>query len=126
MSEVTHTSTAVMCSVIQSLAALALSPTRTMLTFAAPRGRIGRELIGDNENIEPKARCHAINFLADRACVTIDIDVSQLSARFVLGSSLPISHSCSFDQRRRFRAPLTAIASAFRCTTSRLPRVTPV
>ena len=39
------------------------------------------------------------------------------------------SHCLSFDHRLRFRAPLTAIASAFRCptsTTRRLPRVTPV
>ena len=39
------------------------------------------------------------------------------------------SHSLSFDHHLRFRAPLTAIASAFRCptsTTRRLPRVTPV
>jgi hypothetical protein len=39
------------------------------------------------------------------------------------------SHSRSFDHRLRARAPLTAIANAFRCptsTTKRLPRVTPV
>jgi hypothetical protein len=39
------------------------------------------------------------------------------------------SHSCNFDQRCRVRAPLTAIASAWRwptSTTRRLPRVTPV
>jgi len=39
------------------------------------------------------------------------------------------SHSPSFDQRLRVRAPLTAIARALRCprrTTKRLPRVTPV
>ena len=39
------------------------------------------------------------------------------------------SHCRSFDHRCRVRAPLTAIASAFRCptsTTRRLPRVTPV
>ena len=43
--------------------------------------------------------------------------------------SAAASHSRSFDHRRRARAPLTAIANAFRCptsTTSRLPRVTPV
>jgi hypothetical protein len=43
MSEVTHTSTAEMCSAIQSAAASALSPARTMLTFDVPGGRIGRE-----------------------------------------------------------------------------------
>jgi hypothetical protein len=40
-----------------------------------------------------------------------------------------ISHSRSFDHRRRTRLPLTAIASALRCptsTTKRFPRVTPV
>ncbi len=39
-----------------------------------------------------------------------------------------ISHSRSFDHRRRTRSPLTAIVSALRCptsTTSCLPRVTP-
>src|SRR5438477_6783606 len=44
------------------------------------------------------------------------------------GRSQPLSHSRSFDHRLRARAPLTAIASAFRCptsTTSPLPRVTP-
>jgi hypothetical protein len=41
--------------------------------------------------------------------------------------SLQISHSRSFDHRLRARAPLTAIARAFRRptrTTDRLPRVT--
>ena len=37
-----------------------------------------------------------------------------------------ISHSRSFDHRRLARLPLTAIASAFRCPTRRLPRGTPV
>jgi hypothetical protein len=43
ISEVTHTSVALMCSAIQSSAASALSLTRTMLTFEIPGGRIGRE-----------------------------------------------------------------------------------
>src|SRR5690349_12951692 len=43
ISEVTHTSVAPMRSAIQSSAASALSPTRTMLTFDVPGGRIGRE-----------------------------------------------------------------------------------
>jgi len=34
--EVTHTSTAEICSAIQSSAASALSPTRTILTFVVP------------------------------------------------------------------------------------------
>ena len=43
ISEVTHTSMAETCSAIQSSAASAVSPTRTMLTFEMPGGRIGRE-----------------------------------------------------------------------------------
>jgi len=43
ISEVTHTSTAEMCSAIQSSAASAASPTRTMRTFEVPGGLIGRE-----------------------------------------------------------------------------------
>jgi len=43
MSEVTHTSVAPMRSAIQLSAASALSPTRTMLTFDIPGGRMGRE-----------------------------------------------------------------------------------
>ncbi len=42
-SDVTHTSTAVMCFAIQSSAASALLPTRTMLTLGVFGGRIGRE-----------------------------------------------------------------------------------
>lgn len=36
--------------------------------------------VGDNENLEPKARRHAIDLLADRARITIDVNVSQPSA----------------------------------------------
>ena len=43
ISEVTQMSTAEMCSAIQSSAASAVSPTRTILTFEVPGGRIGRE-----------------------------------------------------------------------------------
>jgi len=43
MSEVTHTSVTPMRSAIQSSAASALSPTRTILTFDVPGGRIGSE-----------------------------------------------------------------------------------
>jgi len=42
------------CSAIQSSAASALSPTRTILTFEVPGGRIGRA-IGDNKNINGRA-----------------------------------------------------------------------
>ena len=48
------------------------------------------------------------------------------TGRTAPGISLPISHSRSFDHRFRVLAPLTAIASAFRCPTRRLPRVTPI
>jgi hypothetical protein len=85
--------------------------------------------IGDNENVELKTRRHTVDLVPHRAGVPIDIDGSQLSARFVLGVSQPISHSRSFDQRRRVREPLTAIADALRCPTrtiKRLPRVTAV
>src|SRR5271166_2226942 len=43
ISDVTQTSTTEMCSAIQSSAASALSPTRIMLTFGVPGGRMGRE-----------------------------------------------------------------------------------
>ena len=43
ISEVTHTSAAEMCSAIQSSAASAVSPTKTMWTFEEPGGPIGRE-----------------------------------------------------------------------------------
>ena len=82
-----------------------------------------------HENIESKTRCHAVDLLAYRARIAIDVDFSQLLTLFVLGVQLPINHSRSFDHRRLARLPLTAMASAFRCptrTTRRLPRVTPV
>ncbi len=40
--------------------------------------------IGDNENIEPQASRYAVDFLAHRARITVDIDVSQLPVRFRL------------------------------------------
>jgi hypothetical protein len=94
-----------------------------------PRRPDRSRAIVDNENVEPQARRYPIDLLPHWACIAIDINVSQLSTRFVPGVSLPVSHSFSFDHRRRARAPFTAIASAFRCptsTTSRFPRVTPV
>ena len=45
ISEVTHTSTAETCSAIQSSAASAVSPTRTMLTFEVPGGRWDRRAL---------------------------------------------------------------------------------
>ena len=57
MSEVMHTSVGPMRSAIQSSAASALSPTRTMLTFDMPGGRIGRlldeEVGGPAQEIRP-------------------------------------------------------------------------
>jgi hypothetical protein len=86
MSEVTHTSVAPMRSAIQSSAASALSPTRTMLTFDVPGGRIGREPLETTRTLSPKARCHAVDLVAHWACITIDIDVGQLSARLLSGA----------------------------------------
>src|SRR5580704_5877468 len=37
--------------------------------------------IGDHENFKPKARRHAVDLLAHRARITVDVNVSQLSAR---------------------------------------------
>ena len=97
--------------------------------------------IGDHKNIELKARRNAVDLLAYRTRITIQVNVGHVSAQLpaeprfaasrtgLLGRPPLINHSRSFDHRHRVRAPLTAIASAFRCptsTTRRLPRVTPV
>jgi len=34
--------------------------------------------VEDNEDIEPKARRHAVDFLSHRARITIDVDLGQL------------------------------------------------
>jgi len=70
-----------MCSTIQSISRVCGVPTRTIGRFEVPGGRIGREPLGD-ENVPPQASCRAVDFLARRACITIDVDVSQLPARF--------------------------------------------
>jgi hypothetical protein len=44
----------------------------------------GPRAVGDDENIEPKARRHAVDFLPHRARITIDVDLSQLLGRFPL------------------------------------------
>jgi hypothetical protein len=104
-----------------------------------PRWPDWSRTVGHDENIEPKARRHTVDLLAYRARVTVDKNLSQLAARFLLNPrggasgprarpSPPISHSRSFDHRLLAGLPLTAIASAFRCptsTTRRLPRITP-
>jgi hypothetical protein len=54
MSEVTQTSTAEICSAIQSSAASALSPTRTTLTFGVPGGRIGLEPLETTKTWSPR------------------------------------------------------------------------
>ena len=54
MSEVTHTSVTPMRSAIQSSAASALSPTRTILTFDVPGGRIGREPLETTNTLSPR------------------------------------------------------------------------
>ena len=49
--------------------------------------------IRDNENFDLETRRHAVDLLAHRARVTIDVNVSQFSARFLLnqrfGASQP-------------------------------------
>jgi hypothetical protein len=40
--------------------------------------------VGDHEHIEPEARRHAVDFLAHRASVAVNINDSQLAARFLL------------------------------------------
>jgi hypothetical protein len=40
----------------------------------------GSRAVGDNENLEPKARHHAVDVLRHRACITIDVDVNQVSS----------------------------------------------
>ena len=44
----------------------------------------GSRAVGDYENVEPKTPRHAVDFLAHRARITIDVNVSQLPARFLL------------------------------------------
>ena len=60
-----------------------------MLTFDMPGGRIGREPLGDHENIKLEVCRHGVDLVTDRARITIDVNVSQLSARFLLGVSPP-------------------------------------
>ena len=123
ISEVTHTSAAEMCSAIQSSAASALSPTRTITHVRGAERPDRSRAVKDDQNIEAQARRHAVDLLPG---------MHHHRRRFQSTSgSLPqhISHSRSFDHRLRARAPFTAMASAFRCptrTTRRFPRVTPV
>ena len=89
----------------------------------------GARAVRYDKNFELQTSRDAVGLLTHWARITVDVNVSQIFGQFVLGVSLPLSHSPSFDQRFRALAPLIAIASAFRCptsTTSRLPRVTPV
>jgi hypothetical protein len=75
-------------------------------------GPDGSRAVGHDKNIEPHASRHTVGLLAHRAGITIDVkcrSTGQLSARFVLGVSTPISHSRSFDHRRLARLPLTAV-----------------
>ena len=76
ISEVTHTSAAPMRAAIQSSAASAVSPTRTMLTFDIPAGRIGREPLETTNTLTLKACRHAVDLLSHRARITIDVNVS--------------------------------------------------
>ena len=81
ISEVTHTSVAPMCSAIQSSSAL--SPTRTMLTFDAPGGRIGREPLETTKTLTLRRAANAVDLLAHRTRISIDVNVSQVSAWFL-------------------------------------------
>ena len=83
-----------------------------MLTFGLPGGRIGREPLQTRRTLSRRARRYAVNLLAHRTRVTIDVNVSQLlisrpstrdlvSERRCLGAPPRISQSRSFDQRFR-------------------------
>jgi len=87
MSEVTHTSVVPICSAIQLSAASVPSPTRTMLTFVMRGDRIGREPLL-YENIDVKTRCDAVNLLAYRARISIDVNFSQFWPRSLLNSRI--------------------------------------
>ena len=83
ISEVTHTSAAEICSAIQSLAVCAVghqNHSHVRGTWRPDRSRA----VGDNQNIELKARRHTVDLLPHRARITIDVDISQLQARFRL------------------------------------------
>src|SRR5271166_5386525 len=45
--------------------------------------------VGDNENIKPKASCHAVYLLPHRARITIDVDFSQTLARCFSTTAIP-------------------------------------
>ena len=51
----------------------------------------GARAVRDHENIKPKACRHAVDFLPHRARITVDVDLSQLPARFRLNPMERIS-----------------------------------
>ena len=47
--------------------------------------------VGDDVNIEPKARRHAVDLLAYRTGIAINVDVSHLRARWLCKSATPVA-----------------------------------
>jgi hypothetical protein len=45
--------------------------------------------VGDDQNIEAQARRHAVDLLPHRACITIDVDFSQLPVRCLSTLAIP-------------------------------------
>src|SRR5271166_4570077 len=45
--------------------------------------------VGDDENIEPEARRHAVDFFPHRARISIDVDLCQLTARCLRTLAIP-------------------------------------
>ena len=45
--------------------------------------------VGDNQNIELKARRHAVDLFPHRARIAIDVDLSQLPPRCISTSAIP-------------------------------------
>ena len=89
ISEVTHTSAAEMCSAIQSSAASALSPTRTITHVRGAERPDRSRAVKDDQNIEAQARRHAVDLLPHRACITIDVDISQFLTQWLSTSATP-------------------------------------
>jgi hypothetical protein len=84
ISEVTHTSAAEMCSTIQVVGCVCAIADQDHSHIRCTWRPDWSRPVGDDENIEPKARRHAIDLLPHRARITIDVDVSQLPACFRL------------------------------------------
>jgi hypothetical protein len=61
----------------------------------------GARAVRHDKNVELQTSRYAVGLLTHWARITIDVNVSQIFGPFVLGVSLPISHSPSFDHRLR-------------------------